>query len=640
MKNALDGSKLGVVILTLGILGVLRVDLWAADGAVAGASVGQEIRQVEDGVKANPLSKDAKPPALQLPRLDTEPKREPVVLGATKANGLKIERLEVRGDEDVLVKWKLKSAMESDLVGQTLTRLEIIEIAQKYQKQMVSNGYYLARMDVVSIDAKNGSLVCFFDKGRIGKMNFNQAAVTAGGVSSKEPFAQKHFSEAQLRRRMEPIREGADFDYYAFYRQLFQINSHPDVKIDTHMAISREESKDGSPIRYADLEFNVREQLPLHAVLEINNTGTESTDPWRAGLTVQHLNLTRHDDALTLKALSALDFESMSSFAGSYAIPHSFGNGGLITAYGGYSEIDTLDALGEDISLQGDGWFVGSQGSYRLINNSDHLLNVSLGVAYRFVSDWLVYQDFPGETRDATVLPTSLAFSYSSAKPDRFRGRNFLTSETVFNMGDMTGVTEAEEIERQRPGAESDYFIERLQGARIQPVLGHNVGGIRRGQWLIFGKVGGQWASGSLIPAEQIGLGGMNTVRGYTERTVMGDHGLYGTLELRTPMVADLLTRPWAGSLKTSGAKRIWIDRLQAVCFADVGWVYRQDALESEEDSVAIGSAGLGLRWSLGELAQVRLDGAYRLVDLPDSYAAQDDAEQGLGAHVSAQVQF
>ena len=60
---------------------------------------------------------------------------------------------------------------------------------------------------------------------------------------------------------------------------------------------------------------------------------------------------------------------------------------------------------------------------------------------------------------------------------------------------------------------------------------------------MCFMKLDGKWAADPLIPAEQMGVGGHATVRGYEEREFLGDNAITGTLEFRTPIYLGILDR-------------------------------------------------------------------------------------------------
>ncbi|NKB24680.1 MAG: hypothetical protein GKR87_09975 [Kiritimatiellae bacterium] len=164
------------------------------------------------------------------------------------------------------------------------------------------------------------------------------------------------------------------FDYNRFYEDLYKVVTHPDAEMDTELRV-RKEIVDGREHRVVDMDFTVEERVPLHAVLTLKNTGTKATDELRGGLTLQHFNLTKHDDVLTLTIPVSVDLETVRSVVGSYYLPYDYGNGGAFSLYGGYTKLDTEDFV-PGIDLHGEGGFVGLQGAYKLIDNDDHELHL------------------------------------------------------------------------------------------------------------------------------------------------------------------------------------------------------------------------------------------------------------------------
>ena len=95
-------------------------------------------------------------------------------------------------------------------------------------------------------------------------------------------------------------------------------------------------------------------------------------------------------------------------------------------------------------------------------------------------------------------------------------------------------------------------------------------------------KVGGQTTGDALIPAEQFGIGGPDSVRGFLLRQVANDKGLDGQFEVYSP---DFGNAP--------GLEGI---RLRALAFFDWGYVKRNQPLPGETVSQTLSSTGIGLR--------------------------------------------
>jgi hemolysin activation/secretion protein len=88
-----------------------------------------------------------------------------------------------------------------------------------------------------------------------------------------------------------------------------------------------------------------------------------------------------------------------------------------------------------------------------------------------------------------------------------------------------------------------------------------------------------------LVNSEQLAGGGLATVRGYLEAETIGDNGIFGSFELRTPQLAR-----W-----TKSEGNDW----RAYVFAEGGVLTIQDALPAQASSFTLASVGLGTRFRL-----------------------------------------
>lgn len=623
----------------------------------AGSGIGQELKVMERDVleQAETLPPKSNPEAVKALAVPAngQPEAAEAAKPADKAGGFVIATMEIRGDQDLLETTGLLEPLRAEVVGKTLTREELTAIATRYESLLVKSGYYMAKIYLERTGYQKGALAYEVDGGRFGKVTFYErppAGAAAAGTNgaAKAPFAGRWFSAAQLERRLQTVREGNYFDYEALRLSILGVNTHPDLTMDTDIRVRKEYTPTGLK-RHADLDFYVEEHLPLHTVLSFGNSGTKATGNWRPSATVQYLNLTKHDDVLSVNfgPVSLPDIQNLKSGALSYYVPHYWGQGGAFTFYAGYSDLDARDVV-EGIDIQGMGWFGGAQGSYRLVQNDRHYLAMSVGLVYRYIEDQIILNDAGGrlelDPRDVTLVPLSLAFSYASTRADALGGRNFLTLQTIGNVEGALGGSDAEELRTLRQNADATYAVERMQAARIQPILGRAAAGEgapRSGQWLVFLRLDGQVATGPLIPAEQKPLGGMDSVRGFPERIAQGDHGVSGTLELRTPLLTGFLgSVHWMpGERELALKEGQSLDRLQLVTFLDAGHVTIQDAV-GIDDSYTLGSAGLGFRVSLTSHAQMRFDWGVPVFGRSDVETPTEDVSAGGRYHLSAQVQF
>jgi hemolysin activation/secretion protein len=64
-----------------------------------------------------------------------------------------------------------------------------------------------------------------------------------------------------------------------------------------------------------------------------------------------------------------------------------------------------------------------------------------------------------------------------------------------------------------------------------------------------------QLATGELLPLEQMGLGGLDTVRGYRQDLLLTDNGVFASAELRYPIYR---TRDKKGVLQVTPFIEFW----------------------------------------------------------------------------------
>ena len=110
------------------------------------------------------------------------------------------------------------------------------------------------------------------------------------------------------------------------------------------------------------------------------------------------------------------------------------------------------------------------------------------------------------------------------------------------------------------------------------------------GGTILLTRLGTQLSFDSLLPLEQFGIGGVNTVRGYRQNQRVGDNAFVGSVELRFPLVKD----------------NDDIGTIELTPFFDFGTVWNhQGSLPNPNTLVSV---GLGLRWQIAPFWFARLD--------------------------------
>ena len=512
---------------------------------------------------------------------------------------------------------KMMSALgeEGDkTVGDVLAAIDTV------RRGLLQRGYYLVRISLArenTYDKATKTLSLLVDEGRFGRID-------VAFEGEEDGF---WFSRRQIYRRFKDIEEGSTFDYSRLRGALFDANSHPDLTIDTAIDVRRPiegEGNDRRVARYADLKLDVHESIPFHAVWEVNNYGQRDVNEWQSLLTLQYLNLTRHDDVLTVSPAMSLGAELVSC-AASYMLPHDYWLGGNTTLYGGWSKVQ-IDDIIPTLDLEGTGHFVGLQHSENLYSTDEHLVVLSLGVLWRYIEDHYTVASKALKERGAHILPLSAALSYTGRKADMLGGRNFATLQGVYNV-----MNEGDKLKEMWNDSEENYWIARWQVARLQPLFGwsSDVSEQTLHNWQLFTKVEGQYTDQTLIPTEKLMLGGYNCLRGYHTRGYVGDYGVYGTFELRTPLLVDSFA-----SLFGSREGKVAFDRLQFLGFCDWGIARYNDLPSGYDDNKFLCSAGVGARLAITQYAQARCDIAFPCVDV------DNDDDRDMEVYCGIQLQF
>jgi hemolysin activation/secretion protein len=239
---------------------------------------------------------------------------------------------------------------------------------------------------------------------------------------------------------------------------------------------------------------------------------------------------------------------------------------------------------------------------FALALTGEHLKNETflLGEGFSFA---------PGAERgksDITALRFSQEWTYQSEK-------QVFAIRSRFSLG--IDILDATIHDSGLPDGEFFSWLGQFQWAR------------RMGFWdsqLIF-KTDIQISGESLLPLEQIAVGGRYSVRGYRENLLVRDNGLIASVEFRIPVVRD---KPWA-------------DSVQLAPFFDFGRAWNEDTPTPYPKNIS--SVGLGLRWELTLKKPARLKPrveiywgeSLRDVDKGSEYDLQDD-----GIHFQFVLEF
>ena len=117
-------------------------------------------------------------------------------------------------------------------------------------------------------------------------------------------------------------------------------------------------------------------------------------------------------------------------------------------------------------------------------------------------------------------------------------------------------------------------------------------------RFLVLTRVGAQLTPDGLLPIERFSLGGIGTVRGYSQNQLVTDNAVTGSVEFRIPVTKDP-------------------NKLQLTPFLEAGVGWNNEIPDPDPSFIA--GLGLGMRWAINPELSLRLDYGIPLVDADDT---------------------
>ena len=349
-----------------------------------------------------------------------------------------------------------------------------------------------------------------------------------------------------------------------------------------------------------DIDLNVKDTLPLHGSVELNNRYSANTPQLRLSGSVSYTNLWQlgHTAGASFQ-VSPEDLAKVKVFT-AYYLAHVPGVDWLSLLVQGVKQDSDVSTLG-GVAVAGRGETIGGRAIITLPGREGFYHSLTAGMDYKRYDQNVTI----GLTTDQTPIhyyPFSLNYSGT------WVGKKSLTELSAIATMGLRGMgSRGRNFDRSRFRADGNYFFFRGDLARTQD--------LPRG-FVVYGKVQGQASGGPLVSNEQFSGGGLGTARGYLEAEAVGDNGIFGTVELRSPSFLAT-TRKVGGGAASSGKPTGNEWRLYAFC--DAGTLTLHDPLPDQESSFRLASIGIGSRVQLFDHVNGSIDLAMPLTSLTDT---------------------
>ena len=454
--------------------------------------------------------------------------------------------------------------------GRTPADVELARVA--LEKVYRDKGFQTVSVLVPQQDPRRGVIRLEVVEGKVGRLRVNGA---------------RFFLPSNIKREVPALAEGQVPDMNHVSKEIVGLNRLADRRV---TPVLRQGVEPGT----VDIDLNVEDKLPLHGSLELNNRYSSNTSDLRLNGAISYGNLFQkgHTAGLSFQ-LAPENTKDALVFSGYYLARLSDGVSLMVQGTKQNSDVSTLGGA----AVGGRGKILGLRALYDLPSTAHFYQNFSAGIDYKNFDENLVIGN---DTLSSPIEYYPLSANYGATW---LTDNNFTEFNSSLNFH-LRGLGSSErDYANKRYNADGSYVY-------IRSDISHTHDFKDGAQ--VFGKVQGQLASQPLVNAEQIAGGGLGTVRGYLEATSLGDNGIFGTVEWRSPSLI--------GTPAKTGARS---DEWRFHAFADAGVLGIYDPLPGQQQGFSFASAGIGTRFKVNNHYNGSLDVALPFINQTDARAGE-----------------
>lgn len=328
------------------------------------------------------------------------------------------------------------------------------------------------------------------------------------------------------------------------------------------------------------LEVTVTEADTFSTQITLDNGRSPSVGSFRRRPQIREGNLLGLGDALEFNYTNT---DGSDTFDVSYTLPINPRNGTLRLAYGTTSS-EVIEPPFDDIDIDSESRFYEITLRQPVFQTPTEEVVIGITGSRQESETSILNTPFPlsagADDEGRTRINAIRLFQEWTKRSEQ----QVLAARSQLSIGISSGDTTL-----NRGGPDSNFFVWRGQGQWVRLLAPNTI-------LLIRGDV--QLADRGLVPLEQIGIGGLESVRGYRQDLILSDNGAFISAELRLPIIQND-----SGTL------------VQLTPFLDFGTGWNRDD-ENDIDDNTIASLGLGLRWEQGDFLEANIGWGLQLVDV------------------------
>jgi hemolysin activation/secretion protein len=396
----------------------------------------------------------------------------------------------------------------------------------------------------------------------------------------------RYFSLEKIKARVPSLAEGKLPNLSEVERDILALNRHPDRQV------TPSPMRPGAVPGTMDVDLIVKDELPLHGSLELNNRNSPDTTDLRLNGAISYGNLWQAGHTLGLAFQIAPErIDDALVFSAYYTMPVPSVDGLSLTFTGikQDSDINTLGGAG----VAGRGYVIGGRANYLLPQGKSYFHSVSGGFDFKHFDQSVNVAE---DDIDAPVDYFPFTVSYGGTHVAKTHSTD-VNASVVFSLRGLGSSTQ--EFDARRYKADPGFVYLRADASHTHD-LSNGM------QWFV--KAQGQVASGALVDSEQFAGGGLSNVRGYLESTVLGDNAIAGSVEFRSRSLIPIVAKEGETRPSQPNEWRFYV-------FCDGAYLRNYDPLPDQDSSFPLASVGLGSRVRFRDHFNGSVDAAVPLID-------------------------
>ncbi|WP_245329202.1 ShlB/FhaC/HecB family hemolysin secretion/activation protein [Bradyrhizobium centrolobii] len=425
----------------------------------------------------------------------------------------------------------------------------------------VEKAYHDKGLQTVSVavpqqDAQRGFVVLKVTENRIGRLRVKGS---------------RYFDLDNIKSSAPSLKEGSLPNFQSVTKDIVALNRWPDRRITPAL-------RAGVAPGTVDVDLNVEDTYPLHGSIELNNKQSPSTTPLRNIISMRYDDLWQLGHSMTWTyQFAPMNPKDAMVVSGSYLARTEI-DWLSVMVYGLSSDSSVATVGGSNVV--GPGQVVGGRAVLTLPSKGELFHTLSLGVDYK---DFKQTLRLGSDAFDSPVTYVPLVGTYGAT----WQGEGRLTQLNATITAGLRGIgSSRDEFDAKRFDATASFITLHADISHTQDFAGG---------FQLYARLQGQAADQPLVSSEQFSLGGQDTVRGYLESEVLGDYGVAGTLELRTPNLAQYLEQKLPNPLGDP-IKYNAFDDWRFFAFADAGNARIHEPLPDQQSHFDLASYGVGMR--------------------------------------------